>query len=103
MEIDENKVTELKNDSKLIKVTMINLYNKTWNEERKNKQLQGKHQVYAEIKTKNCFEKYLVIENMNIRKAITKMRISSHKFPIETGRYEEKIEIIEYVHYVVAV
>ena len=27
---------------------------------------------------------------MNIRKAITKMRISSHKFPIETGRFEER-------------
>ena len=59
-----------------------------WRE--KKQQLQGKHQVYAEIKTKNCFEKYLAIENMNIRKAISKMRISSHKFPIETGRYEGK-------------
>ena len=27
---------------------------------------------------------------MNIRKAITKMRVSSHKFPIETGRYEKR-------------
>ena len=53
-------------------------------------QSRGKHQICAEIETTNCFEKYLDIENMNIRKSITKMRISSHKFPIEMGRYEGK-------------
>ena len=89
-ELDENKVIELKHNSKLIKITMTNLHEKTWQEERKKKQLLGKHQIYAEIKTKNSFEKYFDIENINIRKAISKIRISSHKFPIETGRYEKR-------------
>ena len=90
MEIDIKTIKEIKNDSKLIKNKIFNLYTKTWNEERNKQRLKGKHQIYAEIKTTNCFEKYLDIENMNIRKAIIKMRISSHKFPIETGRYEGK-------------
>ena len=90
IEIDESKVIELKEKSKNINKIMENLYERTWQEERERVKQQGKHQLYAEIKTKNCFEKYFDIENMNIRKAITKMRISSHKFPIETGRYERK-------------
>ena len=33
-------------------------------------------------------ERYLsVIQNMEMRRYITKFRISAHKFPIETGRY----------------
>ena len=77
-------------DNKLIRSKIYNLCTITWNKERDRKHSKGKHQLYAEIKTKNSFEKYLDIDNMNIRKAITKMRISSHKFPIETGRYEGK-------------
>ena len=30
------------------------------------------------------------LDNAKIRAAITKMRISAHSFPIETGRYENK-------------
>ena len=51
---------------------MKTLYERTWQEEREKFKQQGNHQQYAEIKTKNCFEKYFDIENMNIRKAITK-------------------------------
>ena len=33
-------------------------------------------------------ERYLtVIQNMEMRSYITKFRISTHRFPIETGRY----------------
>ena len=90
MKLSEKTIIESKNINRIIKVTVTNLYNKIWDEERKRQQLKGKLQIYAEIKTKNCFEKYLGLENMNIRKAITKIRISSHKFPIETGRFEER-------------
>ena len=88
MNIDENIINETKSNE--IKMIMKNLYKKTWEEERRKQLLNGKLLSYAEIKTKNCFEQYLGIENMNIRKAITKIRISAHKFPIETGRYEGK-------------
>ena len=91
MKLDEKTITESTKTDRIIKATFKNLYNKSWDEERKQQRLKGKHQIYAEIKTKNCFERYIEIEgNMNIRKAITKMRISSHKFPIETGRYEKR-------------
>jgi hypothetical protein len=90
MVLDIKTIRENKNVHKIIKEKTSHLYTNIWNEERKKQQSKGKHQIYAEIKTQNCFEKYLDIENMNIRKAITKMRISSHKFPIETGRYEGK-------------
>ena len=90
MLLDIKTIRENKNISKLIKDKTYHLYKNTWNEEINKQKSNGKHQIYAEIKTQNCFEKYLDIENMNIRKAITKMRISSHKFPIETGRYEGK-------------
>ena len=32
------------------------------------------------------------MENPKFRQAITKFRISTHKFPIETGRYENKAQ-----------
>ena len=32
------------------------------------------------------------MENPKFRQAITKFRISAHKFPIETGRYENKAQ-----------
>ena len=90
IEIDESKVIELKPKSKDINKIMTKLYDITWEGEREKIKHQGKHHLYAEIKTNNCLEKYFEIDNMNIRKAIAKMRTSSHKFPIETGRYERK-------------
>ena len=90
-ELDINLIINTNDGNKKnIKNKISNIYNMFWNDERKQHILKGKHQMYAEIKTKNEFENYLEIENMNIRKAITKMRTSSDKFPIETGRYENK-------------
>ena len=103
MSLDEKTISEHKNINKLIKDKISHLYTNTWNEERNKQQQKGKHQIYAEIKTQNCFEKYLDIENMNVRKAITKMRISSHKFPIKTGRYEKRKDMKGYVLYVVMI
>ena len=39
---------------------------------------------------KECpgFENYLNLPNKKLRQAITKLRISAHKFPIETGRFD---------------
>jgi hypothetical protein len=44
--------------------------------------------LYRTIKTQVSREKYLSnIKNESYRKSVTCLRISSHKFPIETGRY----------------
>ena len=39
---------------------------------------------------KECpgFENYLNLPNKNVRQAVTKLRISAHKLPIETGRFD---------------
>ena len=45
--------------------------------------------LYAQIKTKFGLEKYLnLITNSRERQAVTKLRISAHSLPIETGRYK---------------
>ena len=42
---------------------------------------------------KECpgFENYLNLPNKKLRQAITKLRISAHKFPIETGRFDYRM------------
>ena len=51
---------------------------------------QGKLKLYTSIKERRGFENYLNLPNHKLRQAITKFRISAHKFPIETGRFEQK-------------
>ena len=50
--------------------------------------MEGKLRTYCRIKTSFGSEKYLhIINNFTLRRAITKLRISSHRLKIETGRY----------------
>ena len=49
---------------------------------------QGKLQLYTSLKERPGFENYLNLPNKKLRQAITKLRISAHKFPIETGRFD---------------
>ena len=45
--------------------------------------------TYCKIKTSFGSEKYLhIINNFTLRRAITKLRISSHRLKIETGKLE---------------
>ena len=47
----------------------------------------GKLEIYTHVKSNNHFERYLFeISNLDIRKAISKLRLSAHKLPIEKGR-----------------
>ena len=46
----------------------------------------GKLTFLAKIKDTHKFEEYLNIDNFEHRRAITKLRTSSHKLEIETGR-----------------
>ena len=49
----------------------------------------GKMDFLSQIKHTNAFEPYLNIGNDNHRKAITKLRLSSHKLEIEVGRWKK--------------
>ena len=56
----------------------------------KEKYSQGKLKVYTSFKEHPGFENYLKESNPKLRQVITKIRISAHKFPIKTGRFENK-------------
>ena len=49
----------------------------------------GKMDFLSQIKQTYAFETYLNIDNDNHRKAITKLRLSSHKLEIEVGRWKK--------------
>ena len=48
----------------------------------------GKLTLLAQIKNTHKFESYLNINNFEHRRAISKIRTSSHKLQVETGRWE---------------
>ena len=47
-----------------------------------------KIQTLTSLKECPGFENYLNLPNKNVRQAVTKLRISAHKLPIETGRFD---------------
>ena len=49
---------------------------------------QGKLRLYTSLKERPGVERYLTLNNSKLRQAITKLQISAHKLPIETGRYD---------------
>ena len=51
----------------------------------------GKLQIYTSLKERPGFENYLNLPNKKLCQAITKLRISAHKFPIETGRFDYRM------------
>ena len=52
---------------------------------------QRKLQLYTSLKERPGFENYLNLPNKKLCQAITKLRISAHKFPIETGRFDYRM------------
>ena len=70
---------------------MQDIYYKEWMKQlnKDNDQNVGnKLKTYKQVKKIYKFEHYLkLIVNYKIRRAITKLRISSHNLPIEQGRY----------------
>ena len=81
-----NDMSPLTNLGNLTSTTLKKLLDHEWHLNHK-KCSEGKLKFYASIKECPGFENYLNIENPKFLQAITKFRISAHKFPIETGRY----------------
>ena len=68
---------------------------KSLNKDKFNSSVGNKLSLYSEVKNKVRFESYLdLIKNVKTRVAVTKMRISCHLLPIESGRYK-KIRRVE--------
>ena len=81
-----NSLGECKN---LADQNLRKLLNQIWYEN-KETYSEGKLKLYTSLKLRPGFEQYLNEPNPKLRQAITKIRISAHKFPIETGRFENK-------------
>ena len=54
---------------------------------------QGKLRLYTTVKERPGFETYLTLNKPKLRQAITKLQISVHQLPIETGHYDQKIQM----------
>ena len=53
---------------------------------------QGKLRLYTTLKERPGFEIYLTLNKLKLWQAITKLRITAHELPIETGRYDQKTQ-----------
>ena len=70
---------------KKLKIRIKDQYIQTWNEQVANT---SNHRLYRQIKTTFQFENYLSkLENSNLRKALSKIRLGAHNFLIERGRW----------------
>ena len=86
-----NDMSPLTNLRNLTGTALKKLLDEGWHLNYK-KYSQGKLKFDTSIKERPGFENYLNMENPKFRQAIIKFRISTHKFPIETGRYENKAQ-----------
>ena len=67
-----------------------NIGRKVWTRINFDSSVGNKLSLYSEVKNKVRFESYLdLIKNVKTRVAVTKMRISCHLLPIESGRYKK--------------
>ena len=62
---------------------------KMWYSKR-NEYRQGKLRLYTHLTVRPGFQQYLNLSNPKLRQSILKLRISAHKFSIETGYFENK-------------
>ena len=65
---------------------LTNMYVEQW---KINISAESKMRTYITFKTEFQYERYLDLLNTNIRKSITRLRISAHNLAIERGRYSK--------------
>ena len=65
-------------------------WSKSLNKNKFDSPVGSRSSLYSEVNNEVRFESYLdLITNVNTRVAVTKMRISCHLLPIESGRYKK--------------
>ena len=65
-------------------------WSKNLNNDKFDSSVGNKFSLYSELKSEIRFETYLdLIKNIKTRVAVTKMRISCHLLPIESGSYKK--------------
>ena len=71
-----------------VKRILREVYVNLWNEQL-HESSEGKLRTYTKFKINQGFEKYLsVMSSFELRRSITKLRVSSHHLEIESGRYQ---------------
>ena len=70
-----------------IKNRLKERYEQFWERRMKSEEKMSKLRTYKLIKNKFGIEKYLELNERNLRKALSAFRISAHKLNIERGRY----------------
>ena len=66
-------------------------WSKNLNKDKFDSSVGNKLSLYSELKSEIRFETYLdLIKNFMTRVAVSKMRISCHLLPIQSGRYKKK-------------
>ena len=79
---------ELVNFCHSLKGNLKEQYVRFWKDQIQQQKNQGKLRTFKKFKTNLNFEEYLSdISNIKHRQAVTKLRISSHRLPVESGRY----------------
>ena len=79
---------ELANFCYGLKGNLEEQYVRFWKDQIQQQENQGKLRTFKKFKTNLNYEEYLGdISNIKHRQAVTKLRISSHRLPVESGRY----------------
>jgi hypothetical protein len=78
----------LHNVGTYLKNRLFTYFTHFWKDQIEQSRYSGKLRTLVQVKNNFVFEEYLhEICNVKHRQAITKMRISAHKLPVESGRY----------------
>ena len=78
---------ELENFCHGLKGNLEEQYVRFWKDQIQQQENQGKRRTFKKFKTNLNFEEYLNdISNIKHRQAVTKLRISSHRLLVESGR-----------------
>ena len=79
---------QLKNFCHYLKHELKNFYINYWKEQIQQGGNRDKLRTFKKIKTSLDPEKYIFeVNNIKHRQAVTKLRISAHRLPVEVGRY----------------
>ena len=79
---------------RMFKNNLLKQYQEYWsknlNKDKFDSSVGNKFSLYSELKSEIRFETYLgLLKNFKTRVAVTKMQISCHLLPIESGRYKK--------------
>ena len=70
--------------------SLTTIYRKNWELERASFMVNSKLELFSQLKENFIFTDYLkIVNNPKHRSALTRIRLSAHKYPIETGRYSQ--------------